>query len=82
MPEIVIPDDVYDALELPEAERESAVRRELAVTLYDREILSFGKARELADLSKVEFHRLLGDREIPRHYTTQELDEDIDYARG
>lgn len=82
MPEIVIPDDVYDALELPEAERESAVRLELAVSLYDRGILSFGKARQLADLSKVEFHRLLGEREVSRHYTSAELDEDFEYARG
>ena len=81
MPEIVIPDDVYDALELPEGERESTVRRELAVSLYARGALSFGKARALADLSKAEFHRLLGEREIPRHYTAEELDEDVEYAR-
>jgi predicted HTH domain antitoxin len=82
MPEIVIPDDVYDALELPEEERESTVRQELAISLYDRGVLSFGKARALADLSKVEFHRLLGEREVARHYTIEELDEDAEYARG
>ena len=81
MPEIVIPDDVYDALELPEEEREAAVRQELAVSLYDRGVLSFGKARALADLSKLEFHRLLGERKIPRHYTAEEFDEDVEYAR-
>jgi predicted HTH domain antitoxin len=81
MPEIVIPDDVYDALELPEGERESAVRRELAVSSYARGALSFGKARALADLSKGEFHRLPGEREIARHYTAEELDEDLEYAR-
>lgn len=81
MPEIVIPDDVYDALELPEEERESVVLRELAVTLYARGVLSFGKARALTDLSKAEFHRLLGEREVPRHYSVEELDEDVEYAR-
>lgn len=81
MPEIVIPEDVYDALELPEGERESAVRRELAVSLYARGALSFGKARALADLSKVEFHRLLGERQVARHYTSEELEEDVEYAR-
>ena len=80
MPELRIPDDVYDALELPEGEREEAVKRELALSLYARGILSFGKARELADVSKLEFHRLLGEREISRHYTEAELDEDIEYA--
>ena len=67
-------------LELPESEREEAVKRELALSLYARGILSFGKARELADVSKIEFHRLLGEREISRHYTEAELDEDIEYA--
>lgn len=80
MPEIVIPDDVYEAIDLPEDERDAAVRRELAVSLYAGGILSFGKARALADLSKREFHRLLGDHEIARHYTSEELDEDVEYA--
>lgn len=82
MPAIEIPDDVYDALELPEREREATVLRELAVTLYDRGFASFGKARELAGLSKWEFHRLLGERGIERHYSREELDEDLAYARG
>jgi predicted HTH domain antitoxin len=75
-------DDVYDALSLPEEEREAAVKRELAVSPYARSILSFGKARELAGLSKRAFHALLGDQKIERHYTGTEFDEDIEYARG
>ena len=80
MPELQIPDDVYDALKLPEGEREEAVKRELALSLYARGILSFGKARDLAGVSRREFQRLLGEREISRHYTEAELDEDIEYA--
>jgi predicted HTH domain antitoxin len=80
-PEIAIPDDVYGSLQLPEDGREAAVRKELAVSLYDRGVLPFGKVRALADPSKLEFHRLLGEREIPRHYTAEELDEDIEYTR-
>ena len=56
------------------------MKQELALALYARDILSFGKARELAALSKHEFHTLLGEREIPRHYTEAELAEDLDYA--
>lgn len=82
MPAIEIPDDVYDALELPEGERDAAMKLELAVSLYDRGVLSFGSARELAGCSKREFHRLLGDRGVERHYTDAELDEDFGYARG
>jgi len=80
MPTIEVPGEIYNALNVPEDEREEVLRRELAVSLYDEGILSFGKARELADLSHREFHRLLGDREIERHYTSEELDEDVAYA--
>jgi len=80
MATIEIDDDVYEALQLPEGERSPAMKRELAVSLYARDVLSFGKARALADLSKREFQELLGEREIPRHYGQRELEEDIDYA--
>jgi len=55
-------------------------RQDWAVSLYAHDILSFGKARTVAGLSKRAFHDLLGEREIPRHYTETELIEDIEYA--
>jgi len=82
MAEIEIEDDIYEALRIPDDEREAAVKTELAVSLYARGVLSFGKARALAGLSVREFQRLLGEREVPRHYTEVELDEDREYARG
>jgi len=81
MAEIEIDDEVYEALNVPEDEQDATVKTELAVSLYDRGILSFGKARALAGLSKREFHDLLGSRQIERHYAAGELDEDVDYAR-
>jgi len=54
---------------------------ELAVALYARGILSFGKARELCGLSKYEFGLLLGHRGIPRHYAADDLRDDVTYAR-
>ena len=80
MATIEIEDEVYEALQLPERERSQAMKGELAVSLYARDVLSFGKARMLAGLSKRAFHELLGEREIPRHYTEAELAEDLDYA--
>jgi len=81
MATIEIDDEIYEALQIPEGERSQAMKQELAVSLYARDVLSFGKARALADLSKREFHELLGEREIPRHYTDTELAEDLEYAR-
>jgi len=81
MSSIKVPPEVLDAIAAPPDEREPIVRQELAVSLYREGYLSFGKARELAGLSKVEFHRLLGERTVERHYTEEDLDIDIDYAR-
>lgn len=81
MATIEIDDDVYEALKLPDGEKERAMKTELAVSLYDRGTLSFGKSRTLAGLSTRDFHRLLGERRIERHYTREELDEDFRYAR-
>ena len=77
-----IPRSVADALALPEGRKGDELRRELAVTLYREDMLSFGKARELANLSKYEFGRLLGERSIERHYGPEELEEDLRYAWG
>lgn len=47
-----ISSDLAEALRLPEDERLPRLQRELAIRLYQKGLLSFGKARELADLSK------------------------------
>lgn len=80
MPTVEIDEEVYEAVRLPEGERSQAMKQELAISLYARDILSFGKARALAELSTREFQTLLGEREIPRHYTDAELAEDLEYA--
>jgi predicted HTH domain antitoxin len=61
---IDVPTEVYEALEVPEDERDGILRRERAVSRYREDYLSFGTARELAGLSKAEFHRLLGRRSV------------------
>ena len=80
MSSIDLPSDVLDAIAAPPEDREPIVRQELAVSLYREEYLSFGKARELAGLSKAEFHRLLGERGVERHYAEEDLTLDIEYA--
>ncbi len=44
---------------IPEQRIEQELRRELAIALYTQDILSFGKARELAEMDKYEFGQLL-----------------------
>jgi predicted HTH domain antitoxin len=77
-----IPDSIAASLRLPAPEVLPRLRTELAVALYAQEILSFGKASELAGLSRFLFADLVTKRDIPRHYTEEELLQDLDYARG
>ena len=77
-----IPDHIAQAIRLPLEEQEQQLMIELAVTLYARGILSFGKARELTGFSKYDFGQLLGKRTIPRHYGAEDLKDDVMYARS
>jgi len=72
-----LPPEVREALRIPVAEQEVRLRRELAIRLYEKGLLSFGKARELAGLSKWEFHELLAAEGVPRHYDLEELEADL-----
>jgi predicted HTH domain antitoxin len=76
-----IPESIVRSLRLPAPEVAARLRAELAVALYARGILSFGKASELAELSRFAFADLIAQREIPRHYTEDELTQDLHYAR-
>ncbi|MCL4486507.1 MAG: UPF0175 family protein [Chloroflexi bacterium] len=77
-----VPGEVLEAVKLPPAEVEQEFRKELALALYQRGVLALGKARILAQMTRWEFEELLGQRRIPRHYTDEDLAEDIQYALG
>ncbi|MGB5593733.1 MAG: UPF0175 family protein [Crocosphaera sp.] len=79
--QLSIPDSIIDSIRLPEKRLERELLKELALSLYQQELLSFGKAKELAEMEHYEFSQLLGERKITRHYTQQELEEDLSYAR-
>lgn len=80
--QLSIPDSVLAAIRLPESRIEQELLQELAIALYTQELLSFGKARELAQIDKYEFGQLLGQRGVTRHYGLQELEDDHYYASG
>ena len=77
-----IPDSVVHAIRLPEERKPRELLIELAIALYSQEFLSFGKARELADMGKYEFGQLLGKRGILRHYGQEEFEDDLKYAHS
>jgi len=53
------------------------LRRELAIYLFQQDKLSFGKAKELADMTVWAFQQLLGSKGIPIHYDIDDYEEDL-----
>jgi predicted HTH domain antitoxin len=78
---VEIPEDTIKALGIPKKEVSSIIRRELAVYLFEKGMLSFGQARRLAGLSVWDFLDLLRKREVGLHYDIAELEEDLKTLR-
>ena len=70
-------DEIQDALRIPPDEQEGRLRRELALRLYEKGLLSLGKARQLAGMEKWNFLLLLAHEGISRQYDKKELDRDL-----
>jgi len=77
-----IPEAVAGSIRLPTPEVEKRLLAELSTALYAQGILSFGKAAELANLSRYAFADLIAERNTPRHYSEDDLAEDLHYAGG
>lgn len=72
-----LPEECLKAIKLPEEEIQGRLKKELAVRLYSKNLLSFGKARQLAGITRWEFHDLLGKENVVRRYDVRELEEDL-----
>lgn len=79
---IDLPEQLRKSLNVPSEEASGRIKRELAIRLYQKELLSFGEARRLADMNKWEFHELLGKENIPRHYYKNDLNKDLKTIEG
>ena len=82
MTTIAIPSDVLNSMKIPRSDQEQVIKLELAMAHYQRGILAMGPARRLAGISKREFLEELGKRKIERHYSMEELEEDVAFAKG
>ncbi len=70
---IEVPREVLHAARMTAEE----LKQELAVHLFERGRLSFGKAREMAGMTAAVFQQLLGSRGICVHYDVAEYQEDM-----
>jgi predicted HTH domain antitoxin len=79
---IEIPKEIVLSLKMRPEMAKKQLKEELAVHLYGQGFLSFGKARQLAEMTKWDFAEKLGELQIPRHYTRDDLEEDFEFAFG
>jgi predicted HTH domain antitoxin len=75
--DIEIPENVLKSLGLRESEVSSVIKKELAAFFFQRGLLSFGQARQFAELSVWDFIEFLRERKIPLHYDLSEYEEDL-----
>lgn len=75
---LTIPEELLMDVKIPRQRWQADLKRELALQLYRENMISFANAHRLAEMSKVEFHYLLGEREIPRQYDTEDYEKDLE----
>lgn len=74
---LVIPDDILYAAGMSTSE----LQREIAVLLFQLDKLTLGQASDYAEMSQLEFQRLLASRGISIHCDVPEFLDDIDTLR-
>jgi predicted HTH domain antitoxin len=77
-----IPDEVVNGMRLPASDAQTEVRKEVALALYARGLMSIGKATELAGVPRSNFEAILAKRHVERPYEATELERDLAWAKG
>lgn len=74
---IRISPELRQAVRLPPEEVSDRIKRELAIRLYKKGLLTFGQARQLAGVPRWDFRHALAEEDVPRRYDIEELEEDL-----
>lgn len=74
---IQVSEGLQQAVRLPSEEVPVRLERELAIRLYDKGLLTFGQARELARMTRWDFRELLAEEGVCRRYDLDELRDDL-----
>lgn len=72
-----VPEELARIMRVGEAELPRKIREALAIELYREELVSLGKAAEIAGLSVAEMMEVLATREVPLNYGPTDLESDI-----
>ena len=56
---------------------EEELRQDIAVMLYGEEKLTLAQASRFLGVDRLEFQRILAEHNVPIHYSTEDLRDDI-----
>ena len=71
------PDSILDIFNISEDKFPIELKTQIALFLYEKGKISFGKARELSGLTVWEFMEKLKENHIPIRYDIEEFKEDL-----
>jgi predicted HTH domain antitoxin len=74
---LVIEDELIRQTNLTEQE----LRVQIAILLFEKNILSFGQAYRMSGLNVLDFQQLLGKQKIPMHYEVEDFEKDLQNIR-
>ena len=77
-----LPKDVLLAANILETNAATEIKKYLAVSLFKKRILSFGKARALSGMDKMEFMMFAGSKGISLNYDADDYSEDLEIIKG
>lgn len=72
-----IPDDIAQNTVLGESDW----LREIAIALFQKELITLGRGSRIAQMSQIEFQQLLASRGICIHYDVEDFEQDIQHLR-
>ncbi|MEM7773925.1 MAG: UPF0175 family protein [Cyanobacteria bacterium P01_A01_bin.37] len=70
-----------DNLSQPETFNQSDWFREIAIALFQQELISLSRASTIAGMEIMAFQKLLADRGICVHYDVEDLEQDVQHLR-
>ena len=56
--------------------------REIAIALFQQELVTLGTASQIAGMHQMEFQQLIGSRGICIHYDIEDFEEDLQNLRN
>jgi predicted HTH domain antitoxin len=78
MIQIAIPDDIVQHLRLPPERVEAQLKQELAIHLVRERICTVAQGARLAEMPRLAFEHLLGERQVPWPGTIAEVQCDLE----